>query len=348
MKKKLVFLFFIMINLINFSDECLRLFYEKRDNKVFYIEIGNSKIIENVDYKTFEMLDKNGVARDKKNFYYHGKKIKGIDMSTFEISSFQNKGHINCLSHYVTKVNITNIDRLPAYITEIKDKNGRYSIDLIEAMSNGADWKSFEIINYMYSKDKYTVYYNGYNSGYKLPNSDPKTFEVLPYNYSKDKRTVYFHGNILDGADSESFAIIGNNYAKDKYTIYYSGKKIEDSDRESFKILNDDFSKDKNLVYLTDNPEIIILKELDSNTFEIINNDYLKDKNGVYTLKPFGYGVKKIEGADPKTFKILNEKYAKDKNSVYFREKSLVFDFGYIYRTVKKEGINPNTFDILE
>ena len=62
------------------------------------------------------------------------------------------------------------------------------------------------------------------------------------------------------------------------------------------------------------------------------------------------FACKKISGIDRETFEIIGffSDYAKDKNSVYFREKSLVFDFGYIYRTVKKEGINPNTFDILE
>ena len=346
MKKKLVFLFFIMLNSTNFADECLRLFYEKKDNKVFYVEIGNRTEIKGVNYKTFEMLDKNGAARDKRNFYYKGKRLKGIDMSTFEISSVQNTSQFSCNSHYVTKVKAENIGHLPVYITEIKDKNGRYSIEEIEAWAAGADHKTFEIINYMYSKDKNVVYYNGYDSGYKLPDSDPKTFEVLSDSYSKDKSTVYHHGKKLNGADSESFVTIGNNYAKDKYTIYYSGKKIEDSDVETFEIINHKFSKDKRAVYLSENIEIKILKELDPDTFEIINNDYSKDKNSVYSIESNGYGIKKIDGADPDTFKIINQEYAKDKNAVYFRKKSMLLDYGDFYETVRMEGIDPSTFKI--
>ena len=348
MEKRLVFLFFIMLNLTSFSDECMRLFYEKNDNKVFYIEIGNRKKIKGADYKTFEMLDKNGAARDKNSFYYKGKKVEGIDMSTFEILSVQNTGQINCFSHYVTKVKAENIEYLPAYITGIRDKNGRYLIDKIEGWANGADHKTFEIIDYMYSKDKNVVYYNGYDSGYKLPDSDPKTFEILSDSYSKDKNTVYYHGKKISDADSRSFVTIGNKYAKDRNTIYYSGKKIEGSDVKTFKIINHKFSKDKSVVYLAEDIEIKILKELDANTFGILNNDYSKDKNGVYSTGLSGYGIKKLDDADTDTFEIINQKYAKDKNGVYFRKKILVLDYGYFYETVKIEGINPDTFKILK
>ena len=337
MKKILILGALFVFVQVGFSGSCIYLLYEKKNNKVFYAEAENIQLVQKADYKTFEMLDSGGAARDKKNFYYKGKIVKGIDMPTFEIVSIQSNdsGKAGRLVKCYTP-----------YITEIKDKNGTYSITELEARANGADPKTFEIINDMYYKDKSTVYYNGYNSGYKLPDSDPSTFEVLGDSYSKDKDTVYHHGKKLDRADSQTFILLKNKYAKDKNTIYYYGKKIEESDVSTFEIINKTFSKDKNAVYFSDDIEIEVLEGADSATFELINDNYYKDKNAVYYNT--GYKIKKIEEADPNTYKIMDYGYMKDKNAVYFGKKHQLLDAGDYYSTIIIEEADVQTFEVLE
>lgn len=128
MKKKLLILVGIMIlsNLI-FSTSCNFYLYEQKDNKIIYSEgitpgmhTMRTNEIKKADVKTFSMLDRSGLAKDKNNLYYMGKIVKGIDGLTLEIVSRQNNNSLK---------GTTAEHCFSPYIEEIKDKNGTYLIE---------------------------------------------------------------------------------------------------------------------------------------------------------------------------------------------------------------------------
>ena len=61
----------------------------KKDNKIFYEHGNNKEELKTADYKTFEVIDSlphfDLLAKDKKNVYYQGKAVKGINPKTFKI-----------------------------------------------------------------------------------------------------------------------------------------------------------------------------------------------------------------------------------------------------------------------
>ena len=90
MKNKLLILAGILLFYqLNFSLKCVHRGYLKEDNKVYY-EYGQIKEeLKMSDYKTFEIVDSpthfDLLAKDKKNVYYQGKVIKGLNPKTFKI-----------------------------------------------------------------------------------------------------------------------------------------------------------------------------------------------------------------------------------------------------------------------
>ncbi|MBP9479515.1 MAG: DKNYY domain-containing protein [Sebaldella sp.] len=77
---------FIIISVLSLSE------YKIIENEVLYIYPHTENTVKDssltgvkvlgVDIKTFESLD-NGYAKDKKNIYYEGKKIRKADIETF-------------------------------------------------------------------------------------------------------------------------------------------------------------------------------------------------------------------------------------------------------------------------
>ena len=90
MKKKILILAGMLIACqLSFSLKCVYRGYRKENNKIFY-EIGSTKEeLKMVDYKTFEVIDSlphfDLLAKDKKNVYYQGKVLKGVNPKTFKI-----------------------------------------------------------------------------------------------------------------------------------------------------------------------------------------------------------------------------------------------------------------------
>ena len=65
-------------------------FYHYENGEIFFITPSNMKNydglrVENVDLKTFKILDNNYYAKDKNNVYYYGQKLDGADSESFEI-----------------------------------------------------------------------------------------------------------------------------------------------------------------------------------------------------------------------------------------------------------------------
>ena len=106
-----------MLFQFGFSTHCMPWLYshkyEKEHGQVyFYLPLNNEgRKIEKVDYRTFEVLDESGLAKDKNYVYVFGRKIKGLDTKTFEVVT-------------VTRASLTLICDLDAKTYEIIELSG--------------------------------------------------------------------------------------------------------------------------------------------------------------------------------------------------------------------------------
>ena len=203
--------------------------YYKDKTNIYYNKNGKLKKIEDVNFKSFGILEENSYfGKDKNNIYYKGDKLEKIDRNSFKVL---NESYDNSI---------------------IKDKNGIYilteksneiKINKISENQNNIDFNSFiEITNNPYIfKDK--------NSVYTLNTDDDKTVTVFSFEKNDYKL------NKLNNINPKKFDMIEFNYFKDDKNIFYFSdkekimKKIENADVESFEVLDDDYSKDKNSKY---------------------------------------------------------------------------------------------------
>jgi len=211
--------------------------YYKDKTNIYYDKNGKLKKIEDVNFKSFGILEENSYfGKDKNNIYYKGDKLEKIDRNSFKVL---NESYDNSI---------------------IKDKNGIYiltkesSIKTIKIDKNikNIDFNSFEeITNYPYVfKDKNTVYtlntdddkiatvFNFRGIDYKineLSDANPNIFDMIELNYFKDDKNVYYFSDKekmikkIKNVDSESFEIMNDDYAKDKNGEYYRGEKIREN-----------------------------------------------------------------------------------------------------------------------
>lgn len=124
----------------------------KDKNGIYYILNGNSIKLEGVDKNSFKIVDY-AFLTDKNSVYYKGSKLDNISPAGFE-----NVGNVYDLSYY------------------IKDKNGVYFLDEMGELSvvEKADSKTFVLLNNLYSKDKSNVFCDGKI----LMGADAGTFKV--------------------------------------------------------------------------------------------------------------------------------------------------------------------------
>ena len=211
--------------------------YYKDKTNIYYNKNGKLKKIEDVNFKSFGILEENSYfGKDKNNIYYKGDKLEKIDRNSFKVL---NESYDNSI---------------------IKDKNGIYiltkesSIKTIKIDKNikNIDFNSFEeITNYPYVfKDKNAVYtlntdddkiatvFNFRGIDYKineLSDANPNIFDMIELNYFKDNKNVYYFSDKekmikkIKNVDSESFEIMNDDYAKDKNGEYYRGEKIREN-----------------------------------------------------------------------------------------------------------------------
>ena len=239
--------------------------YYKDKTNIYYNKNGKLKKIEDVNFKSFGILEENSYfGKDKNNIYYKGDKLEKIDRNSFKVL---NESYNNSI---------------------IKDKNGIYiltkesSIKTIKINKNikNIDFNSFEeITNYPYVfKDK--------NAVYTLNTDDDKIATVFNF------RGIDYKINELSDANPNMFDMIELNYFKDDKNVYYFSdkekmiKKIKNVDSESFEIMNDDYAKDKNNAYYKGK----IFKEADSKTLDKHYNENdngykIRDKKKVYKIK---------------------------------------------------------------
>ena len=312
-----------------FKDKENIYFLNDKDNKMEFEKLAGA------NPKTFEIVD-DYFARDDKNVYFFNKKVIGVDAKTFEEVGYD-----------IVK------DKNGVYFLEnVSEENENSEIKVKKLDSKGIDLKSFKKVDNSdyYFKDKNGVYYENSENLHKIENVDLKTFEALDYDFTKDKNNVYYEGEKVEGIDMNSIEVVNRMCIKDKNSVFYRGKKLEKISSNNFNYFDGGMSYDiilvdKNGAYKLmenenqkDKIKIIPLdsKNIDLKTLERIespmdSSNYFKDKNGVYFLN--GEKFVKINGADIDTFEVtMSGKYGKDRNNVYFEGK-------------KMEGENPKKFE---
>ena len=336
--------------------------YGKDDENVYVVTPDdapeNTRIIENADKDTFEVMENNRYSKDKNNIYYLGNygivKLEDVDRVSFVISeqfpfSYDRKNvyYAGKKVDGVTSAGLKVIRRPNEPINFISDNKNLYR--LVEIFDeNNSELKSVKAV------------------AVKNPKVDFKTFEIFDEwpNYFHDKNNVYYENKLyqiplkkIEEADRNSFILLNSEFSKDNKNVYYYGNKIKDLNSEKFEFEGNNFIKDLDIVYFLKNKDkaYALKTEIGKETYEIVPlnvdtksfkysdsdtytnglttaeaNGYLQDKNGVYyfdmnKLNKFSSDniFSKIEGADIHSFIQLMFGYAKDRNKVYFEGKEL-------------------------
>jgi hypothetical protein len=162
------------------------------------------------------------------------------------------------------------------------------------------------------------VTYHGWNEGYGKFNyvvngADVRSFKVIDDIYAKDKNQAYAYGSRLIGSDPDSFGVFMTEIAYDKNRCYYGdeythanhpkdirSEYIKTNDTVVYRIWRDDGT-----------PYDQIIPNADAASFKALSYGYSEDKNNVYFAS---YGVTKLK-YDVATFTIVNPCFIKDKNS---------------------------------
>ena len=198
----------------------------------------------------------------------------------------------------------------------------------------GADAKSFQVLNDNYAKDKNQVYYGDtYRKGqeyYMMKHSrlrvlhaDAATFRYLDFDYSQDKSSVFYEGVAFPVKDIATFQLIDREYARDRVTAYYHQQPIPGSDGSSFTALGRGYSKDtRQVFYSTLVPRgtdpirrSIVLKGAKPDSFKVLDvAGYAADASQVYYQG-------ELLTKDVAAFSLLELGYAKTGTVVYFEGK---------------------------
>ena len=274
--------------------------YFKENGEVYYkmpyYEIKSK--VKDVDIESFETLrDDKGLigdyyAKDNKNVYFYGKKLKDVLPEGFETVK----------ENYVK--DSKNVYKIEADITDSIPISSDNKINTKKISLDGLDVKTFRALE------------NGK--------------DVTSIDYFVDKNNIYYaYENLekIQGADKNSFEVLGNYIAKDKNNVYYKGRKMENVDSASIKTFGNFIGKDKNRVfYITGNEDI---KDADASSFEIMGDTYyFRDKNNIFVIKysndfPDGEGFIKLPNIDRNSFITLSEEIGKDKNGVYYIDEKI-------------------------
>lgn len=296
----------------------------KSNSAVYFY--GN-KTDKTYDAPSFQALSE-AYIKDKNNIYINPEYtsdpnanniIVGADQATFKVVKFEDANH-NSTSY-------------------AKDKNGIY---LGTKLSTTIDANTYEVIGFLYSKDKNNVYLFGDR---KIANADPATFTLISEeSYAKDKSHIFYYDNILKDADLATFELLDNEYSRDKNSVYKGQYKIDGADPATFVIFSYDLSKDKNGVYYNQTK----VATVDTATMKYFSGDYYYDKNNFYSKDKIISGVDVSEpiiaigdrifknktgifvgdgeaaNVDASSFTNLNNGFYKDSTNIYTSELAVV------------------------
>lgn len=336
--------------------------YGKDDENVYVVTPDdapeNTRIIENADKDTFEVMENNRYSKDKNNIYYLGNygivKLEDVDRVSFVISeqfpfSYDRKNvyyagkkvdgvtsaGLKVIRRPNEPINFISDNKNLYRLVEIFDENNRElkSVKAVAVKNPKVDFKTFEIFDEWpnYFHDKNNVYYE--NKLYQIPlkkieEADRKSFTLLNSEFSKDNKNVYYYGNKIKDLNSEEFEFEGNNFIKDLDIVYF----LKNKDK-AYALKTEIGKETYEIVPLNVDTESFKYSDTDTYTNGLTTaeaNGYLQDKNGVYyfdmnKLNKFSSDniFSKIEGADIHSFIQLMFGYAKDKDKVYFEGKEL-------------------------
>lgn len=276
--------------------------YVKENGEIYYrmphYEIESK--VKDIDTESFETLDGENYiiyseyyAKDNKNVYFLGKKLKDVSSKGFEILD------TNYVKDDKNVYELILDDSLLFFGDEIDTR--KVEIDRL-------DVKSFKKLENSYYIDNYSVYFL-YEKIKKIEEADRDSFEILENSYiGKDRNNIYYKGKKLENVDSKSFKNFDNFIGKDKNRVFFieKNKEIINVDVKSFEILeNSNYFKDKNNIFVRNeidyNPNLEKLNHIDKDSFIILTNAIGKDKNGVY------YMGEKIYGINPDNSKIIKD-----------------------------------------
>lgn len=208
------------------------------------------------------------------NIYFTNEIIKDADLDSFRYFSVPGLSTRNVLSKDKNHLYVGN------EIVENADPDsfiylGQKKVAFFEGNSQ-TDNNDNAYQNLYYGADKNHIFIN-----YKiLEGADRKSFQLLDTYYDRDKDSIFYHGEKLEGSDADSFIFYPLShqtytryenflpgYAIDKNQAYYNFKPIENVDIASFQLVKGYYAKDKNHVYFQG--EIIPL--IDPETFIYVN-----------------------------------------------------------------------------
>ena len=287
--------------------------YFKENGEVYYkmpyYEIKSK--VKDVDIESFEPLKEDRefigdyYAKDNKNVYLYGKKLKDVLPEGFETV----KENYVKDSKNVYKIEAEITDSIPIS-SDNKINTKKISLDGLDVKTFRALENSKDVTSIDYFVDKNNIYY-AYENLEKIQGADKNSFEVLGNYIAKDKNNVYYKGTKMENVDSASVKTFGNFIGKDKNRVFYitGNEDIKDADAESFEIMGDTrYFRDKNNIfvikYSNDFPDgegFIKLPNIDRNSFITLSEEFGKDKNGIY------YIGEKINGINPNNIRVIEE-----------------------------------------
>lgn len=186
-----------------------------RDDKHYFRE---NKILESVDYKTFELFKGGFYAKDKRNIYNCRdgcSPILGVDYETFRV----------------------------IYPSVAEDKNKGYLGD--NSMPKDSDEYRLALLR----SDPANCYADPYQK------ADKSSYVEKGGGFGIDKNCLYFHGNVISGSHAASLEMLADGYVKDRNRAYYAKPedvvvgRTDDVDPSSFRVLGGGYARDKSRLY---------------------------------------------------------------------------------------------------
>ena len=197
----------ITISLLALLPGCSETGYQQKGNSVSFITWDEAHgrrehPVTGADPRSFQVLNKQGYAKDRLGAYFRWKKIEAADPASF-----------TALSDH-----------------QAKDRRQAFYEDQPIA---GTDPASFEIIDEQWARDRGDVYLQNRS----IEACHPPTFTLLEENWQRDRQCVYNRGRKLPDADPSTFTILNFWYGKDERHVYHSdGRELAGADPKTFSI----------------------------------------------------------------------------------------------------------------
>lgn len=203
-RSKLFFLLFIIL----FVPACIfNTGYQKRNDSYVYATSNEGQgyvehAIPAIDVESFQVLNKQGYAKDNRQVYFEFYPIEGAD---------------------------------PASFTALSDRYGKDNAHVFYMLTPipGADPDTFDLFDKYWGRDSHDIYFQED----PIQACDPATFVLLEEQWQKDSQCVYRNGIKAPDADPASFVIINFWFGKDKNHVYSNDPTIiEGADPATFKV----------------------------------------------------------------------------------------------------------------